>query len=136
MALKRTGLLLDDPLIFREGRREVALRVQCPCEIEARRGGARVERQGFPAMRDRPVEAAERLIDAGDVIMKVGVGVIQRNRAADQFERRFGAPGLVSDQPKQVQTIRAVGIVGEEPAIEPFRLGEPSCLVLSCRFRQ
>ena len=68
--------------------------------------------------------------------MEIGVGVIQRNRAADQFERRFGAPGLVNDQPKQVQTIRAVGIVGEEPAIEPFRLGEPSCLVLSCRFRQ
>jgi hypothetical protein len=87
-------------------------------------------------MRDGLVEAAEQLIDAGDVVMEIGIGVVQRDCASDQFERRFGAPGLVSDQPKQVQTVRAIGIVGENPAIKPFRLGEPPGLVLPCRFRQ
>src|SRR2546423_14105983 len=56
MAVSRTGVGLQDLPVFGNGAGQVALRVQRSGEIEARRDGARIERQCLPAMRGRPIE--------------------------------------------------------------------------------
>ena len=87
-------------------------------------------------MRDRPIEPAERLVDAADIVMEFGSGAVLGDRAADQLQCRFGPAGLVRDQAKKVQTIGMVGVGGEKTPVKPLRLGKMPGLMVSSRFRQ
>jgi len=87
-------------------------------------------------MRGRPVEAAELVVDAADVVMEFGIGAVLGNGAADQLQRRLGPAGLVRDQTEQVQTVRMIGVGGEKASVKPLRLDEMPGLMASRRFGQ
>src|SRR4030095_12065340 len=95
-----------------------------------------IERQGLLAMRGRPVEAAERVVDAADVVMEFRIGAVLRNGAADQLQRRLGPAGLMRDQTEQVQTVGMIGVSGKKASIKPFRLDEMPGLMASRRVGQ
>ncbi len=136
VARDRIRLRLEDPPILCDGLGQIALRVQRPCKIEARRDGMRVERQCLLTVSNSHLEMAERLMDAGDIVMEFRNRRVQRNRPADLLQRHFRPAGLKHDQAEKVPAIGVVRIGGDNPPVKPFRRGEPSGVMVPGRFRQ
>ncbi len=87
-------------------------------------------------MLDRHIEAAERLIDAADVVMELRIGTVQPDRPADQLQRLVGVAGLMRDQAEQVQTVDVLGIDRQNSSVKPLRLRKPPGLMVRRRLRQ
>jgi hypothetical protein len=82
-------------------------------------------------MIDRHIEAAERVIDAGNVVMEIRISAVNRNRPANKIQRLFGVTRLVSNQAEKVESICVMGIRREDPPVKAFRLRKATSPVMS-----
>ena len=53
-----------------------------------------------------------------------GDGGVDRDRPADELDRRGGVAGLKGEDPEHIQRIGMIGSLGKDLAIDSLRLGE------------
>ena len=79
---------------------------------------------------NRPVPMPRPAVRLTQIAVILGHGGVDRDRAADQVDRRGRVARLAGQGAQQMERIGMIGKLGQDLAIDPFRLGQSTGLVM------
>src|SRR6185437_12597574 len=110
-------------------RRNLALLQERDAEIVERGGEIGLHPDRVAIAGDRLVELAERAIDRPEIVVIVGLAVVERDRPLDRCERRFVPAELMLDEAEEMMRAGMLGRDVEHGAVERLRFDEPALLL-------